>query len=107
MSRTITATRLATGEENNNIQAVFKNFAPFTNFISEINNAEIDHVKDINVVMSLYNLIEYNNNYSKTSRSLWQYYRDESALTDAGAPVYFRGNSPYFKPKITGAIEND
>ena len=35
--------------------------------------------------MPMYNLIEYNNNYSKTSRSLWQYYRNEQALSDAGA----------------------
>ena len=52
----------------------FKNFAPLTNFISEINNTQIDNCKDI--VMPLYNLLEYSDNYAKTSRSLWQYYRD-------------------------------
>ena len=56
--------------------------------------------------MSLHNLIEYSNNYSKTSQILWQYYTDEPVFTEAGAPVYFRGNSAYFKPKITDAIEN-
>ena len=39
--------------------------------------------------MLMYNLIEYSHNYSKTSRSLWQYYRDEPALTDAGAIANF------------------
>ena len=54
----------------------FKNCAPFTNCISEINNTQIDNAKDIDIVMPMYNLIEYNDNYSKTSGSLWQYYRD-------------------------------
>ena len=43
----------------------FKNFAPFTNYISEINNAQVDKAKDIDIVMPMYNLIEYSNNYAK------------------------------------------
>ena len=49
---------------------IFKNCAPFTNCKSEINNTEIDHAKDIDIVMPMYNLIEYGDNYSKTCRSL-------------------------------------
>ena len=56
---------------------VFKNGAPFINCISEVNNNQVDNVKDIDIVMPLYNLIEYSDNYVKTSGSLWQYYRDE------------------------------
>ena len=56
---------------------VFKNCTPFTNCISEINNTEIDNAKDPNIIMPMYNLIEYSDNYSKTSGNLWQYYRDE------------------------------
>ena len=56
---------------------VFKNCAPFTNCISEINNTQVDNAKDINIVMPMYNFIEYSDNYVKTSGSLWQYYRDE------------------------------
>ena len=55
----------------------FKNCAPFTNCISEINNTQIDNAKDFDIVMPMYNLIEFSDNYSKTSESLWQYYRDE------------------------------
>ena len=55
----------------------FKNFAPFINFISEINNSQTDSCKDIDIAMPLYNLLEYSDNYAKTSGSLWQYYRDE------------------------------
>ena len=46
--------------------------------ISEINNTEIDNCKVPDIVTSIYNLIEYNDNYAKTSGSLWQYYRDET-----------------------------
>ena len=70
VSGTITVTELAAGRWNNNIQRVFINCAPFNNCISEINNTQIDNSKDIHVVMPMYNLIEYTNNYSKTSGSL-------------------------------------
>ena len=55
----------------------FKNCAPFTNCISEINNTQIDNCKDVDIIMPMYNLIEHSDNYAKTSGSLWQYYRDE------------------------------
>ena len=51
----------------------FKNCAPFTNFISKINNTQVDKAKDNDIVMPMYNLIEYSDNYAKTSGSLWQY----------------------------------
>ena len=96
VSRTITVAALTAGEENNSIQVVFKNCAPFSNCISEINNIQIDNAKDIDAVMPMYNLIEYSDHYSKTLGSLWQYYRDEPALTGAGAPDNFPGNSALF-----------
>ena len=55
----------------------FKNCAPFTNCISEINNTQVDNAEDIDIVMPMYNLIEYSDNYAKTTGSLWQYFRDE------------------------------
>ena len=45
----------------------FKNCAPFTKYISRINNKDIDNAQDIDIVMQMYNLIEYSDNYSKTS----------------------------------------
>ena len=63
-------------DEGNKVVA-FKNFAPFTSCKSDINNVEIDYCQDIDIVMPMYNLIEYSDNYAKTSGSLWQYYRDE------------------------------
>ena len=44
---------------------IFKNCAPFTDCISEINNTQIDNANDIDVVMPMYNVIEYSDNYSK------------------------------------------
>ena len=61
---------------------IFKNFASFTDCESEINSKEIDYVKDIDVIMPMYNLTEYSDNYSITSGSLWQYYRDEPFLNN-------------------------
>ena len=54
----------------------FKNCAPFTKCISRINNTDIDNAHDIDIVMPMCNLTEYSDNYSKTSGSLWQYYKD-------------------------------
>ena len=55
----------------------FKNNAPFINCISKINGVQIDNAKDLDVVMPMYNLLEYSKNYRKTTGSLWNYYRDE------------------------------
>ena len=55
----------------------FKNCAPFTKCISRINNTDIDTAQDIDIVMPMYNLIEYSDHYSKTSGRLWQYCKDE------------------------------
>ena len=71
--------------DERNKEVTFKNCAPFINCKSEINNAEIDNAKDTDIVMPMYNLREYSDNYSKTSGSLWQYYKDEPSdnLTDS------------------------
>ena len=50
---------------------IFKICAPFTKSISRINNTDIDNAQDIDIIMPMYNLIEYSDNHSKTSVSLW------------------------------------
>ena len=96
---------------NANEKVIFKNCAPFTNCISEINNTQVDNTKDIDIVMPLYNLIEYSDSYAKTSGSLWQYCLDKSALNIADAIVDSREDnlidSFNFKVKITGRTGND
>ena len=62
---------------NNNKKVIFKNCALFTDCITEINNTQVDDAQKVHIVMPMYNLIEYSHAYSKTSGSLWQYYRDE------------------------------
>ena len=79
-----------------NKRAIFKNCAPFTNCISETNNTQIDNTKYIDAVMAIYNLIEYNDNYLKTSGSLWQHYRDDPNDVKAESESF------KYKIKITG-----
>ena len=62
-------------EINNGV--IFKNCAPFAKCVSRINGTQIDNAQDIDTVMPMYNLTEYSDNYSKTSESLWQYYKDD------------------------------
>ena len=51
---------------NTNKKVIFKNYPLFTDCISKINNTQIDNAEYIDIVMSMHNLIEYSNNYSKT-----------------------------------------
>ena len=53
--------------DERNKGVTFKDCAPFTKCISKINDTEIENAQDIHIVMSMYNLIEYGNNYSKAS----------------------------------------
>ena len=82
--------------DERNKGVTFKNCTPFTKCISRINNTGIDNAQDIYIVMPMYNLIEYRNNYSKSSGSLWQYYRDDPNNNLANSESF------KFKVKITG-----
>ena len=96
---------------NTNKKIIFKNSAPFTTCISEINNTQVDNAKDIDIVMPMYNLIEYKDNYSKTSGSLWQYCKHIPAVKNDNEAVNFTNNnltdSFNFKVKMTGQTGND
>ena len=87
--------------DERNKGVIFKSCAPFTKCISRINNADIDNAQDIDIVVPMYNLIKYSDNYSKTSGSLWQHYQDD--------PNDNLANSESFKSKvkITGNTPND
>ena len=93
---TITANNTAAAdadESNTNKKVIFKNCAPFTNCISEINDTQVGNAKDIDIVMPMYNLIEYSDNYSKTSGSLWHYCKDTPAVDNNNAIVNFVENN--------------
>ena len=55
---------------NTNKKVIFKNCAPFTSCISRINNKDVDNAEYIDIVMPMYNLIEYSEDYTKTSGNL-------------------------------------
>ena len=98
-------TAAAGADANNaNKKVIFKNCASFTNCISKINNTQIDNAEYIDIVMPMYNLIEYSDNYSKTSGSLWQYCKEVPAVDNNGDIVDFNdANEPdsfKFKTKI-------
>ena len=90
---------------------IFKNYAPFTNCISGINNTQVDDAQDMDIVMQMYNLIKYIDTHSKTSWSLWQNYREEPALDNNRSIIDFPANDNNnilikFKQKITEQTEN-
>ena len=79
-----------------NKSVAFKNNAPFINCISKINGIQIDNAEDLDVVMPMYNLLEYSKNYKKTTGSLWNYYRDEPSN-----PLSSNSESFKYKTSIT------
>ena len=79
---------------NTNKKVIFINCSPFTICISEINNTQVDSAKNIDIVYPMYNLIEYSDNYPKTSGSLWQYCKDIYAVNNNNAIVDFTDNNP-------------
>ena len=98
---TITVNNTAAADvdaNNTNKKVIFKNCAPFTKCISEVNDTNVDD--------AMYNLKYYSDNYSKTSGSLWQYCKDISAINNINAIVNFTNNnltdSFNFKVKMTG-----
>ena len=86
----------------------FKNNASFTNCISKINNVLIGNAEYLDVVMPMYNLIQYIKSYRKTARSFWNYYKDKPnnlpAANCNADPITI--SSFKYKTSITGKISN-
>ena len=85
-----------------NENLAFKNNAPFINCISKIDGVKIDNAEDIDVVMPMYNLLDYSKNYRKTTGSLWNYYRDEPSN-----PLSLNSESFKYKTSIVGKTPQD
>ena len=92
---TSTVTNLDNAKRNKEV--AFKNNAAYINCISKINSVKIDNAEDLNVVMPMYNLLEYSKNYRKTTGSLWNYYRDEPSN-----PLSSNSESFKYKTSIVG-----
>ena len=107
---TIAVVNTAAGT-NGDGKGTFKNVAPFADCINQINNTQVDHAKDIVVVMSMYNLIEHSDNYSKTSRNLWQSCRDQPVADNNGVSVDFNAANitdfSNFKEKVRGRTDTN
>ena len=101
----VTGNITATGGDANT-RVAFKNCAPFTKCITHINDEHVDNIDNFDIIMAMYNLIEYSDNYSDTSGSLWQFKRDESPATNTVNPEdvstaissSFKYKSSFFKP---------
>ena len=84
---------------DNDTRLALKNCAPSTKCNLEINDEHVDTAKNLDIVMPMYNLIEYSNNYQDSSATLYQYKRDEPPEADAVANLEV-GNSSSFKYKV-------
>ena len=78
-------------------QVALKNCAPFTKCVTKIDGTTIDDAMDLDLVMQMYNLIEYSSNYFETTGSLWFYSKDEA--TDFNADIVNDNNFKSFKYK--------
>ena len=113
---TITGTAPGANNGANNIRdkrnrpVILKNNAPFVSCITRINGELIEDADDLDIVMSMYNLLEYSKNYRKTIGSLYNYYRDE--LSDDADDNNFdnikvvNSNTFKYKNKIIGNTYN-
>ena len=97
---------------NSNKKVVFKNCASFTDCIFEIDDTQVDDAQKIDIVIPMYNWIEYSDAYLKTCGSLWQQHRVEPALDNNNNIIDFsasnnNSNSLKFKQQMIGQTGND
>ena len=85
---------------NNNTRLTSKNCAPFTKCNLEINDEHVDTAENLDIVMPMYNLIEYSDNYQNSSATLYQYKRDEPPEHNAFDDLTV-DNSNSFKYKVS------
>ena len=90
---------IRTAAANANTRLVLKNCVQFTKCNLEINDEHVDTAENLDIVMPMYNLIEYSDNYQDSSATLYQYKRDEPPEADAVADLT-ANNSSSFKYKI-------
>ena len=96
--------------DRQNRPLILKNNAPLVSCITRINNELIEDADDLDIVMPMYNLLEYSKNYRKTIGSLYNYYRDElnddANLNNFANNNVVSSNSFQYKNKIIGNTYN-
>ena len=90
----------------------FKNYVPFTRLLIHINDENVSTAENLDIIMPMYNLIEYSDNYSDSSGSLYQLKRDESPMNNNPLNVALINSSSFtykanFLGKATDAGDND
>ena len=96
---------------NFNKDLTLKNNAPFISCISKINGEIVENAEDLDIVMPMYNVLEYSKNYEKTSGSLFNYYRDEPSEITIGAGnnvinISIRNSKSFdYKIELTGSLD--
>ena len=86
----------------------FKNCAPFTRCVTHINDEHVETAENLDIIMPMYNLIEYSDNYADSSGSLYQFKRDESSINNAGNLLNVAlDNSTSFKYKASLSGKSD
>ena len=82
-----------------NTKVAFKDCAPFTKCVTHKNDEHVDNAHNLDIVMPVYNLIEYSDNYSDTSGSLWHFKRDKQNMNNGNPANVATADSSYFKYK--------
>ena len=85
-----------------NTNVAFKNCTPFTRCVTHINDENTETAENLDIIMPMYNLIEYSDNYADSSGSLYPFKRDEPPINDAGNTLNVAlENSTSFKYKAS------
>ena len=82
-----------------NTKVAFKNCTPFTKFITHINDEHVYDGENLDIIMPMYNLIEYSDNCLDTTGSLWQFKRDEQNMNNGNPADVTTADSLSFKYK--------
>ena len=90
----------------NNASVCFKNCAPFTKCITHINDENLETAENLDIIMPMYNLPEYSDNYEESSRSLYQFKRDEPPENNDDVSVDTSSSFKY-KFKIPNLLGNE
>ena len=93
-------------KDKRNRPLILKNNAPFVSCITSINGELIEDADDLDIVMPMYNLLEYSKNYRQTIGSLYNYYRDELGGNDNNNDNTVNSDTFRYKNKITGNTYN-
>ena len=97
-----------------NTKVAFKNCAPFRRCLTYINGEHVETAENLDIIIPMYNFLEYSDNYADSSGSLWQFKRDEQNMNNGNIADVTTDDSTSFEYKssilgnraVTGVLEN-